>query len=414
MILKDILLQLSVRSVRLHFLRSILAALGIVIGVVAIASMGMMGANMTMSVTGELSKMANILVVRAYTGGGGFMGFGGGGGPGGGGGVSGSTQSREEQMITQDQFREIRDVAGSYGTVYAVYSQSDTIETAEQWGRATVYGLDTDVMPDILELANGSYPKSTTSVVIGPNLMSRFGLSLGSKLEIGDSEKGSTTTVRVVGILKEKGMSIDLNTDSAIIGSEKLYTGIYGNEGEYNQVNIVVDDLDDMDTVKEKVLDELNRKKDEVTVQDSSSMLESITSVMGTITTFVMAIAGVSLVVAAVSIFNVMMMSVTERVREIGILRSIGTQKGDVRRMFLYEAGILGIVGGVIGAVASLLIGYVVVLGMVGTTEFFFSWESLWYIPFAMAIGVGICIISGVYPAWQASNLDPIEALRAE
>jgi putative ABC transport system permease protein len=406
MILKDILFQLSVRSVRLHFLRSVLAALGIVIGVVAIASMGMMGANMTMSVTGELSKMANILVVRAYTGGGGFMGF---GGPGGGG-----TQSREEQMITQDQFRDIRDIAGSYGTVYAVYSQSDTLETAEHWGRATVYGLDPDVMPDVLELANGSYPKSTTSVVIGPNLMSRFGLSLGSKLQIGDSEKGSTTTVRVVGILKEKGMSMDLSTDSAIVGSEKLYTGIYGNEGEYNQVNIVVDDLNDMDTVKEKVLDELNRKKDAVTIQDSSSMLESITSVMGTITTFVMAIAGVSLVVAAVSIFNVMMMSVTERVREIGILRSIGTQRSDVRRMFLYEAGILGIVGGMIGTVASLLIGYIVVLGMVGTTEFFFTWQSLWYIPFAMAIGVGICIISGVYPAWQASSLDPIEALRAE
>jgi putative ABC transport system permease protein len=413
MILKEILFQLSVRSVRLHFLRSVLAALGIVIGVVAIASMGMMGANMTMSVTGELSQMANILVVRAYTGGGGFMGFG--GGPGGGSmGSGGSSQSREEQMITEDQFRDIRDIAGSYGTVYAVYSQSDTIETAERWGRATVYGLDPDVMPEILELENGSYPKSTTSVVIGPNLMERMGLTLGSKMEIGDSDEGSPTTVRVVGILKEKGMSMDLNTDSAIVGSEKLYTGMYGNEGEYNQVNIVVDDLDDMDTVKEKVLDELNRKKDEVTIQDSSSMLESITSVMGTITTFVMGIAAVSLVVAAVSIFNVMMMSVTERVREIGILRSIGTQRNDVRRMFLYEAGILGIVGGVIGAVVSLLIGWVVVLGMVGTTEFFFTWQSLWYIPFAVAIGVGICIISGVYPAWQASSLDPIEALRAE
>ncbi|MDD1658570.1 MAG: ABC transporter permease [Methanomicrobiales archaeon] len=410
MIGKDILFQLSVRSVRLHFLRSVLAALGIVIGVVAIAAMGMMGANMTLSVTGELSQMANVLVVTAYTGGGGFMGFGGGGGPPGG----GSTQSREEQMITQDQFRDIRDIAGSYGTVYYVYSQSDSIETSDQWGRATIYGLDPDVIKEILEVEEGDYPKSTTSVVVGPRIAERFGLELGSKLEIGDSDEGSTTTVRVVGILKEKGMSLDLSTDSAIVGSEKLYTGIYGDEGEYRQVNIVVDDMDDVDAVKEEILAEMNEKEDEVTVQDSSSMLESITSVLGTITTFVMGIAGVSLVVAAVSIFNVMMMSVTERVREIGILRSIGTQRNDVRRMFLYEAGILGIVGGAIGAVASLVIGYVVVLGMVGTTEFFFSWESLWYIPFAMAIGVSICIISGVYPAWQASNLDPIEALRAE
>ena len=75
---KDIILQLSVRSIRLNFLRSVLAAIGIVIGVVAIASMGMMGANMTMSVTQQLSAMANVLVVKADTGGGGggFMGTG--------------------------------------------------------------------------------------------------------------------------------------------------------------------------------------------------------------------------------------------------------------------------------------------------------------------------------------------------
>jgi putative ABC transport system permease protein len=412
MIGEDILFQLSVRNVRLHFLRSVLAALGIVIGVVAIAAMGMMGANMTLSVTGELSRMADTLVVTAYTGGGGFMGFGGAGGPPGGGG--GGSQSREEQLITQDQFRDIRDIAGPYGTVYYVYSQSDSIETSDQWGRATVYGLDPDVFLEVLELEEGDYPKSTTTVVIGPRIAERFGLVPGSKLVIGDSDEGSATTVRVAGILAEKGMSMDLNTDSAIVGSEKLFTGMYGEEGEYRQVNIVLDDVDNVETVKEEILADLNDREEEVTVQDASSMLESITSVLGTITLFVMAIAGVSLVVAAVSIFNVMMMSVTERVREIGILRSIGTQRNDVRRMFLYEAGILGIVGGVLGAVASLLIGWVVVLGMVGTTEFFFTWQSLWYIPFAMAIGIGICIVSGVYPAWQASSLDPIEALRAE
>jgi putative ABC transport system permease protein len=410
MIGKDILFQLSVRSVRLHLLRSVLAALGIVIGVVAIAAMGMMGANMTLSVTEDLSKMANILVVRAYTGGGGgFMGPGGGGSQGG-----GSSQGSDDDMITEDQFRDIEHIAASYGTVYFVHSQSDTIEIGDRWGRATIFGLDTAVIPEILELADGEYPKSTTSVVIGPRLVQRFGLKLGSKLDIGDSDEGTTTTVRVVGILPERGNTMDLNTDSAIIGSEKLYTGIYGEEGEYNQVTIAVDDLDQVATVKEEILTKLNKKKEEVTVQDSSRMLESITSTLGTLTSFVMAIAGISLMVAAVSIFNVMMMSVTERVREIGILRSIGTQRNDVRRMFLYEASILGLVGGGIGAVMSLVIGYVVVLGMVGTTEFFFAAESLWYIPFAVAVGVSICVISGVYPAWQASNLDPIEALRAE
>jgi putative ABC transport system permease protein len=404
MITSDIIFQLSVRSVRLHFLRSVLAALGIVIGVVAIASMGMMGANMTLSVTEELSSMANILVVRPDTGGGGGGGF---GLPGG-----GSSSSLEGEIISDGQFRDIERIASKYGIVYAVNSQQERIEIGSGTGRATIYGLDPAIMPEILPLEEGAFPKSTTSVMIGPTLAARFGLTLGSKIDIG--EEDDTTTVRVVGILEERGMSMDLNTDSAIIGSEKLYFGMYGGEGGYEQVNIILDDIANADAVSTEITDQLNKKEEEVAVQDSSRMLESVTSTLGIMTTFVMAIAGISLLVAAVSIFNVMMMSVTERIREIGILRSIGTQKTEIRKMFIYESVILGFIGAAIGAVASIAIGWVVVLAMVGSTEYFFMPGSLVYVPFAMVVGIVVCVVSGVYPAWSASNLDPIEALRAE
>ncbi|MDD2472408.1 MULTISPECIES: ABC transporter permease [unclassified Methanoculleus] len=405
MIRKDIIFALSARSVRLHFLRSVLAALGIVIGVVAIASIGMMGANMTLSVTEELSDMANKLTVTAYRGGGGGGGMM--GGPGGG-------NSDDEDAITEDEFRDIQRIVAKYGTAYTIRSESDEIEVGSDTGRATIYGLDPEVMREILTVETGEYPKSTTSVVVGPTLAERLDLKVGSKIDIGDPDEGATTTVRVVGILEERGMSMDLNTDMAIIGSDKLFVGMYGGEGEYDQINVVVNDLTNIDTVKTAIEDELNRKEDTVTVQDSSRMMESITSTVSTMTTFVMAIAGISLLVAAVSIFNVMMMSVNERVREIGILRSIGTQRAEILRMFVYEAGILGLVGAVIGAVASIIIGYIVVLGMVGTADYFFAPGSIVYVPMAMAIGAAICIATGVYPAWRASNLDPIEALRAE
>ena len=408
---RDIIFQLSVRSVRLHFLRSVLAALGIVIGVVAIASMGMMGANMTLSVTEELSEMANILVVQADSGGE-SMGFG--GGPPGGGG--GSSSDEEEDVIDEDEFGDIEKIAGKYGTVYAVYQELDRIEVGSLTGRATVYGLDSAVIPEILTLEEGAYPKSTSSVVIGPSLAERYELTLGSRIDIGDpdDEEATVTTVRVVGILEERGTSMDLSTDSAIIGSEKLYVGLYGGEGEYTQVNIALDDIDDAEVVTEEIEEQMNKKENTVRVSDSSRMMETITSTLSTMTTFVMAIAGISLVVAAVSIFNVMMMSVTERIREIGILRSIGTQKNEVRRMFIYEAGIIGLVGSGIGAITALTIGWVVVLAMVGTTEYFFMFDSLVYVPLAMTVGFVICLISGVYPAWRAADMDPIEALRAE
>jgi len=404
MIGNDIILALSIRSVRLHFLRSVLAALGIVIGVVAIASIGMMGANMTLSVTEQLSDMANKLTVTAYRGGG-MM-----GGPGGGGGGG----SSDDDQITEKEFKIIQRIVAKYGTAYTIRSESDRIEVGSNTGRATVYGLDAETMREILTVETGEYPKSTTSVVVGPTLAERLDLKIGSKIDIGDPDEGSTTTVRVVGILEERGMSMDLSTDMAIIGSDKLFTGIYGGEGEYDQVNVVVDDLTNIETVKAAIEDELNRREDTVTVQDSSRMTESITETVSTMTTFVMAIAGISLLVAAVSIFNVMMMSVNERIREIGILRSIGTQRTDILRMFIYEAAIIGIVGAIIGAIVSLIIGYVIVVGMIGSADYFFAPGSIIYVPMAMAVGAAICIITGIYPAWRASNLDPIEALQNE
>jgi len=403
---KDIIFQLSVRSIRLNFLRSVLAAIGIVIGVVAISSMGMMGANMTMSVTEELSAMANVLVVKPGSGssGGGMM------GP-----HSTGGSSDEDDYISKEQYEDIDRAAGKYGLVYPLYSDSKTIKVGDEEGRSTIYGMRDEDLDTVLTVEEGALPKTSSSVVIGPSLAERYGLTIGSRITIGDEDKNeSVQKVRVVGILEEKGMSMDLNSDNAIIMPEKAYIGIFGGEGEYDQVNVILNDIDDADTATEAIEDQLNRKEDEVQVQDSSRMMESITSTVGTLTTFVMAIAGISLLVAATSIFNVMMMSVTERIREIGILRSIGTQKSEIQRMFLYEAIILGLVGAGIGAIVSLILGWLVVLVMVGTTKYFFTFQSLVYVPMAMFIGIAICVFSGVYPAWKAANLDPIEALRAD
>jgi putative ABC transport system permease protein len=143
-------------------------------------------------------------------------------------------------------------------------------------------------------------------------------------------------------------------------------------------------------------------------------MMDSITSSISTIISMMMGIGAISLVVASVSIFNVMMMSVTERIREIGILRSIGTRRNVVRRMFLYEAFILGVIGAVIGGILSAIIGYLVVLVMIGTTDYFFTFDSLIYVPYGIAVGIAVCVLSGVYPAWRAADLDPIQALAAE
>lgn len=406
--MRDIFFDLSVRSVRLNFLRSILASIGIVIGVVAISSMGMLGTNMQLEVKDQLSAGANTIVITPDVVRMGPPGF----SP----QVSSSTSS--SSVITKSQLSKIKLAAGANASaIIPVYSKNTEFTLGSVNGRGTVYGIDPDYITKFLTIENGTNIVGANDALVGSSIAENFELKLGSRIKVGSTTSGSRTEVRVVGILKERGMAADsVSTDNAIIVSEDWYTNQYGGENEYPQINVIVKNIDTITDVEEAIDTKLNanEKTPVIRIRDASSMLSNITSTLSTMTTFILAIGAISLLVAATSIFNVMMMSVNERVQEIGILLSIGTETGEIRRMFLYEAFILGIIGAVVGGLASLVIGYSVVSAMIGTTDYFFMPESIAYIPIGMLIGIVVCLISGLYPAWHASNMDPIDALRAE
>jgi len=396
--MSDIFFQLSVRSVRLNFLRSLLASIGIVIGVVAISSMGMLGTNMQLSVKEQLSSNVNTIILTSDV-------------------VKVSTTPGVvvQNGVTKSELNDIKSSAGQ-NEVIPIHRSSTQFTASGTNGRGGIYGLDPNDVTKFMTIDQGTNIKGGNDALIGATLASNLNLQLGSTIKIGQNCATIVRPmVRVSGILASRGITSDnVNADNAIIVSDQWYTDHFGNKDVYDQVNVVLANIDTINQTEANIDRKVNRNTQVIRVSDASGRLSSITSTLGTITTFIMAIGGISLVVAAVSIFNVMMMSVKERVQEIGILLSIGTEKGEVRRMFLYEAVILGLIGAIVGGIMSFLIGYSVVGAMLGNTTYFFYPESLIYIPYGMIIGVVVCVVSGLYPAWMASNMDPIDALRSE
>ncbi|MGA2916929.1 ABC transporter permease [Methanoregula sp.] len=396
--------EIAKRNIRIHMLRSTLAMLGIVIGVVAIASMGILGNSLVSTVSDSLKSVGDSVIVTPYSGGGGGMGSGGGGGG----------SSSASLKITDQDYQQIKRVVAP-NVATPVYTTSDhmKIGVGSDDIVATMYALPAADVPDIMKLQAGDYNNGNSGCLVGSTFANDHNLKVGSRISIGSD--GSKGTLRVTGIIEERGMSFDISTDSALVVTPEWFENAYNRNKDYDEVVVKVKEGDTA-TIKTTIEKQLNKHKDAkvVSVTDSKATLASIYSTFGTVTTFVTAIGGISMLVAGVSIFNIMMMSVNERIKEIGIMRSIGTQKREVMSMFIYEAAIIGVVGSVIGGALSVLAGYAISALMLGTTKYLFTTANALSVGEGVSFGIVICLLCGIYPAWQAANLNPIDALRHE
>jgi putative ABC transport system permease protein len=190
--------------------------------------------------------------------------------------------------------------------------------------------------------------------------------------------------------------------------------------GPYNQpdmaIMVTVDNLDAVNDVTNRITALLRqahkigpKDPDDFKVESSQSITKSIERVSSTITIVISAIVGISLLVGGVGIMNIMLVSVTERTREIGIRMAVGAQPTDIMMQFLVEALVLSAVGGALGVI------FGVGLGQVIAPKFGWTMETKTQIVFiSLAVSAGVGILFGLYPARKASRLDPIDALRYE
>jgi putative ABC transport system permease protein len=368
-------LTLAARNLSRQRLRAGLAALGIVIGVFAVVTLGLLGNALSFAATEELGGLGNQII------------------------VSPAEEGGEESLDTRD-LAAIQRAADGRGTVVPLKATGGTATAKGEQTVAQIYG--TDNPRALFGDGDGSVPAyHRQGAIVGAAVADDLSLRRGSTVSLEGNE------YRVVALLPEIESISPLQPDSAVVlpADEFVAPG-------FSQVVVRADSAADARAVTEAVESRLNGREQRVSVFSLRSVVDQISEFFGLLNGFLLAIAGVSLVVACVSIFNVMLMTVSERRGEIGVLRAVGIHRSQVLRVLVIEASLLGVVGGAVGA----LLGTGAVVVTATQTDL-----PLWavlqpgnaVVPLgAFAFGVLVALVGGLYPAYRAAWEPPVEALR--
>ena len=394
------------KALRRNRMRTILTALGIVIGVAAVITMVGLGQGASSEVQEQVNRLGqNVVLVFPGARQLGGVSIGGG---------SANTLTIEDAHAIRDEIPEV--VAASP----EVRSQRVLVYGNRNW-HTRIYGQSADYL-QIRQWPVESGRMFTEEEVERAALVAVVGQTVVDELFEGSDPIGETVRVRglpieIIGVLSRKGMSLmgSVQDDIMIIPYTTGFQRVSG-RSHAMVINVQVYDEQSMVIAQQKITDLLRERhrlapyqEDDFTVQTQEDVAEAATETSRIMTWLLASIAGVSLFVGGIGIMNVMLVSVTERTREVGLRLAVGARSPDVLLQFLIEAVVLCLLGGIGG----------ILLGVLATEVIatYAGWPALFSTE-AMIVAVGVSAAVGVffgfYPAWKASRLDPIEALRTE
>ena len=397
---------ISIKALRRNAMRTILTALGIIIGVGAVITMVGLGQGASEEVKAQVNRLGQNVVLI-------FPGSISLGGVSIGGGTI-NTLTIEDAIALRDEIPEV--IAASP----EVRSQRVIVYGNRNWF-TRIYGQSADYL-QIRQWPMESGEMFTEEDIEQASLVAVVGQTIVHELFEGADPIGETIRVRglplrIIGVLSEKGSSLmgSVQDDIVIVPYTTAFQRISG-RSHAMVINVQVFNDESMDIAREKMTDLLRERhnlasyqENDFTIQTQEEVAQAATETSRIMTVLLASIAGISLFVGGIGIMNVMLVSVTERTREIGLRLAVGARSGDVLLQFLIESVILCLIGGVGG----------IILGVVSTEliAIYAGWPALFSTDamiIAVSVSASVGLFFGFYPAWKASRLDPITALRTE
>jgi putative ABC transport system permease protein len=267
-------------------------------------------------------------------------------------------------------------------------------------------------------ITNADNDNLSMVVVLGPTTVKNlFGSDTANP--IGETIRINRQNYQVVGVLKSKGNSGPGNQDDVVYMPLRVAQLKLGGAGTttLRDISLQVRSADEMDLAQAQVTAILRTlhglsgtASNDFMVQNQADILSSVSQTTGTFTTLLGSIAAISLLVGGIGIMNIMLVSVTERTREVGLRKAVGAKRSDILIQFLAEAVVISAIGGVLG-VAIGIGGAQVITPLLGGTSAFVTGQS---VALALAVSLAIGVFFGLYPANRAARLNPIDALRYE
>ncbi|CAD7034941.1 multidrug ABC transporter substrate-binding protein [Pseudorhizobium halotolerans] len=394
--------KLALRAIKRNFLRSFLTVLGVVIGVAAVIAMVTIGNGTTAQVQAELTRLGtNTLFVRP-----------GQWGPG--------RASTEAKRFDNGDVEAIRNQISGLRAVAPVNRGSATIIAGGENRSSSVIGTTNDyLIAQDWDLASGRVflpgeERGQAACLIGETVRREL---FGTADPVGQTIRVSNIACPVVGLLASKGQSgLGDDQDDTVIMPLKLHQRRIGGTTTISSITLSAQDGVSTAMVQadvESLLRERRRigigRDDDFSVADMSQMAAAMTGTTTLLTGLLGAVAAVSLLVGGIGIMNIMLVSVTERTREIGIRLAIGALESQVLTQFLVEAVMLSVFGGVAGILTGLGLAY----GVVGLLNVpFVTSPTIILVAFAFSAVIGV--VFGYFPARRAAQMNPIDALRHE